>query len=443
MSLWSLLSLASLLLVFLPEASKGYPSPVFRRACLLLPLLLLAACQEPPPRTAGPLRQEAYVWQRSWTPAVQESVAQATDFAGLVVLAAEVDFRGPQPRVTRVPLEGKTLRALGRPVGAAVRATAFSGTFAESPEIVRLLQGTVRGVAAEARAQGISLTEIQLDYDCPESKLNDYRDVLPALREAASPVPLTLTALPSWMRSRRAFRQLVAGVDRYVLQLHSLVLPEKAGEVAALIEPRSARGWVEAAARFGRPFRAALPTYGYEVAYDARGKLLGVLAEGPLLTWSPDVTVRAVRSDPKAMAELIRSWVRDRPAALTGVVWYRLPVEGDRLNWSWPTLRAVAAGRAPRGDLRAVIREPEPKLAEVDLVNAGEAEAPWPATVRLRWQGPAPSAADGLAVYKVVRAERGGLDLARSAAGLLRPGERRAIAWVRFAARTEVQVELR
>jgi uncharacterized protein DUF3142 len=414
-----------------------------RATVLLVPVLLLAACQEPPPRTAGPLRQEAYVWQRSWTPAVQESVQQAEDFAGLVVLAAEVDFRGPEPRVIRVPLDGATLRALGRPIGAAVRATAFSGRFEDSPEIVRLLQGMVRGVAAEARAQGISLTEIQMDYDCPESKLNDYRDLLPTLREAAAPVPLTLTALPSWMRQRRAFRHLIEGVDRYVLQLHSLVLPEKAGQVAALIEPRSARGWAEQASRFGKPFRVALPTYGYEVAYDARGKLLGVLAEGPLLSWSPDVTVRTVRSDPKAMAELIRGWTRDRPAALAGVLWYRLPVVGDRLNWTAPTLRAVMAGRAPRSQLHAAIREPEPKLVEVDLVNAGETDVPWPAAVRLRWQGGPPSAADGLAVYKIVKADRGGIDLAGSATGLLRPGERRTIAWVRFATRTEVQVELR
>ena len=36
-----------------------------------------------------------------------------------------------------------------------------------------------------------------------------------------------------------------------------------------------------------------------------------------------------------------------------------------------------------------------------------------------------------------------GWPVTREAALLLRPGERRTIAWVRFAARTEVQVELR
>ncbi|HEX9943168.1 MAG TPA: DUF3142 domain-containing protein [Thermoanaerobaculia bacterium] len=405
-------------------------------------IFLLAACRDAPHRAAGPLRQEAYVWQRSWTPAVQESVRQAKDFAGVVVLAAEADLRGPAPQVVRVPLDGEALRASGRPVGAAVRATAFPGRFADDPRLVRLLQDVVQDVAAEARRQGISLSEVQIDYDCPESKLEDYRDLLPALRKAASPVPLTITVLPTWIRQRRAFRELIQAADGYVLQLHSLVLPEKAGERVTLIEPRSAQGWAEEAARFRRPFRAALPTYGYEVVFDARGKPLGVLAEGLLLSWSPDVTVRTVRSDPKAMAGLIHGWTRDRPAELAGVLWYRLPVVGDRLNWTWPTLRAVMTGRAPRAELRAVSRHPEPGLVEVDLLNAGEAEAAWPSPVRIRWDGEAPSAADGLAVYQIGSADRSEVRLKRSGAGRLRPGERRTIAWLRFATPTEVRVEL-
>jgi hypothetical protein len=253
---------------------------------------------------------------------------------------------------------------------------------------------------------------------------------------------LTITALPVWMRQRRAFRTLIQAADGYVLQLHSLVLPEKKGQKLTLIEPRSAKGWAEEAARFGVPFRAALPTYGYEAAFDGQGRLLGVLAEGPLLSWSAGVTVHTVRSDPAAMAGLIRDWSRDRPAELAGVVWYRLPVAGDRLNWSWPALRAVMAGRAPRGELRAVIRQPEPGLVEIDLLNAGEADAAWPATVRLYWSGAVPNAADGLSVYQIGAADRGEIRLERSAAGVLPPGERRTIAWLRFAVPTEVEIEL-
>jgi hypothetical protein len=142
------------------------------------------------------------------------------------------------------------------------------------------------------------------------------------------------------------------------------------------------------------------------------------------------------------MAGLIRGWTRDRPAELAGVIWFRLPVAGERLNWPWPTLRAVMAGRAPQPAVRLLQREPEPGLIDIDLLNAGEAAIPWPATVRIRWRGGAPIAADGLAVYRVVPVREGEIHLEGSGSGLLRPGERRPIAWLRFAARTEVQVDV-
>src|SRR2546425_928199 len=44
-------------------------------------------------RTRGPITQEAYVWQRAWTPAVRSAVGRSVDsFASLVALAAEVDL---------------------------------------------------------------------------------------------------------------------------------------------------------------------------------------------------------------------------------------------------------------------------------------------------------------------------------------------------------------
>jgi Protein of unknown function (DUF3142) len=413
---------------------------MLRRGVLLLSLGLLSlACSGK--RAAGPLRQEAYVWQRTWNPAVQDSVRQARGFAELVVLAAEVDLRSENPRVARVPLDA-TLKTLGKPVGAALRVSEFPGLFAQKPGVVRLLEALIREVKTEARTKGIRLSEIQIDYDCPESKLADYRDVLPHLRRAASPLPLTITVLPSWMRHRRAFRTLIEETDGYVLQLHSLILPRSPDEQITMIEPTSARGWVEEAARFGRSFHVALPTHGYTAAIDEKGELVGLLAEGPLFSWSPGVTVRTVRSDPAAMAGLIRGWTRDRPSALAGVIWFRLPVAGERLNWPWPTLRTVMAGRAPQPAVRLLKREPEPGLVEIDLLNAGEAAASWPATVRVRWRGRSPIAADGLAVYRVVPVRDGEIHLEGSGSGLLRPGERRPIAWLRFAARTEVEIDV-
>jgi hypothetical protein len=311
---------------------------------VLILSVALAACHEEAP-IHGPLRQEAYVWQREWSPAVRESIAQATDLAGLVVLAAEVDLRPRTPTVIRIPLDTATLKSYGRPVGAAIRVHAIPGRFLDDPRMVDDLRRLVRDVAAESRAKAISLAEIQIDYDCPEWKLEDYRGLLVSLRQSAAPVPLTVNVLPVWLYQHRAFRQLLEVVDGYVLQAHSLAPPDNLARKIVLTEPRSALAWVAEAARFGKPFRVALPTYSYQIAFDARGKLIGLLAEGPLVSSTEGITVRAAKSDPQAMAGLVRGWTEKRPKELTGIVWYRLPVEGDRGNWSWATLRTVMAGR--------------------------------------------------------------------------------------------------
>jgi len=406
--------------------------------------LTLAACHEEPP-VHGPLRQEAYVWQRAWSPAVRDAIGQAKGFASLVVLAAEVDLRQRAPQVVRVPLDTEALKGYGKPVGAALRVHTYPGRFVDDPRTVRYLQGLVRDVTAEARAKGIALGEIQMDYDGHESKLEDSRGLISSLKQAAAPVPLTFTALPAWLRQRYAFGKLIEAADGYVLQVHSLKPPEEPGKGdIVLTKPEAARYNVEEAARFGHPFRVALPTYGYQAAFDADGKLLGLLAEGPLMTFDEAIIIRTARSDPAAMASLVRGWTRSRPRELTGILWYRLPVAGDRLNWTWPTLRAVMAGRAPQGQVRAVPRKPEPRLVEIDLVNEGEVEAPWPATIQVRWRDDSFLAADGLAGYRLrregargVRIERPG----RTQGAALRPGERRVVAWLRFKAPTEVQIE--
>jgi hypothetical protein len=422
------------------------------RSRLVLPILSLlglslAACQEEPP-VHGPLRQEAYVWQREWSPAVRESIGQAGDLAGLAVLAAEIDLRPRTPSVIRIPLDAATLKGYGRPVGAALRVHAFPGRFVDDPKMVLYLQNLVRDIVAEARAKGLALAEIQMDYDCPEWKLEDYRGLLLSLRRSAAPVPVRFTALPVWLYQVRAFRKLLEVVDGYVLQVHSLEPPHGPGGPIALTEPKSARAWVEKAARFGKPFRVALPTYSYQVAFDAKGKLIGILAEGPLLSFGEGTTVRSATSDPQAMAGLVRGWTEKRPQELAGVIWYRLPVAGDRNNWSWPTLRTVMAGRAPQPGLRAETRRPEPGLVEIDLVNGGSAESPWPPAIQVRWRDDTFIAADALAGYSLGRDGAREVRLGRKDGGsnardrALRPGDRRVVAWLRFKVPTEVQVEL-
>lgn len=412
-----------------------------RRLLSLLALAALAgSCGRG--RASGPLPQEAYVWQRAWTPAVREAVGRARDFRSLVVLAAEVDLSSRPPRIARPAIAWDVLK--GRPVGLALRIGRFhgwgggTGRFADEPETVRLLAGLAADLAREAKSHGLDLWEVQLDYDCPESKLADYPVLVRAVKQAVAPVPVTLTALPSWLRHERAFRDLARSADGFVLQVHFLRTPTRPDETVELVDPKEALRAVEQAAKADVPFRVALPTYSYGAVFDERGALLGLAAEGSRRTGPAEVS-----ADPRMIAALIQDWTKSRPAEMQGLIWYRLPTADDARNWPWETLRAVMAGRVPRSGVRAEIREPKPLLHEIDVINTGESEVSIPSPLHIRWDSDTLMAADAIAGTRLFRSGPREARLeAPATVRTLRPGERRTVAWLRFTHPAEVHVEI-
>jgi hypothetical protein len=365
-----------------------------------------------------------------------------------VALAAEIDLSVKPPRMALAGIDFAALRASGQPAGLAIRIGRFaqkgSGRrLAEDQDSIRFVSGVAQEVVARARAAGVLLREIQLDYDCPESRLGEYPLLVKAVKVAVAPLPVTITALPVWLRQRQDFAALAAAADGYVLQVHSVAAPRRFDAAFLLCDPEAAKKAVEAAARFRRPFRVALPTYGYVVAFDRNGKVVGLSAEGPLLSWPRDAVVRVAASDPAAMAELVRRWTADRPAALSGILWYRLPSAADRLNWPWPALRAVMAGRRPRREMRTVPHLAAPDLVEVEVGNSGEDDMTWPVPVIVAWDGAALVAADGLAGYRITRDGERRILLQRDLSAWdrpLRPAEQRKIAWLRFAGPAQVRI---
>jgi hypothetical protein len=418
-----------------------------RIAALCVPLGIAAwLCFTPRavPRTSGRLPHEVYVWQRSWGAKVPEALDRtAPHAAGFCVLAAEVSWRRGRARVVRVRPDYAALARTGRPVGFALRIGPWSGPFdADGPAAKTLAQLAV-AVVRDARSAGVEPAELQIDFDCAESRLDGYRNWVAAIRDAVRPTPVTLTALPCWL-DRHAFEPLARAADGYVLQVHSLDPPDSPAAPVVLCDPARAVGWVEEAARIGVPFRVALPTYGYLVAFDRAGRCIGLAAEGPRRTWDAGTRLRVARSDPLAMHALVEAWERDRPAALERIVWYRLPVAGDRLNWSGATLNAILAGRTPRRAVGVEANSSEEELVELTLVNEGELGSAPPARIVVAWQGASLVAADGLRGYA---AERGGpqtLCLRAGAGGFQRlaPGERWAVGWLRFDAKPEVKTDV-
>jgi len=407
-----------------------------------LPAALGAAPATPPPIV--PLPQDVYLWQRAWTGPVRDAIAHhAAAFSNVVVLAAEVSWKQRQPQVVRVPVDYDALRAAKCPVGLALRLGPFSGPFAEDDKTARFLASLTAALLAEARAKGLAPSELQLDFDCAESKLEGYRVWVTALRRRVAPTPLVLTALPSWLR-QPAFKPLVAAADGYVLQVHSLEPPKDFTAPFTLCDPVAAQRAVERAGAFGVPFRVALPTYGYLVAFAPEGRFVGLSAEGPARSWPVNARLREVRADPLALARLVQMWTTNRPPAMRGVIWYRLPVADDTLNWRWPTLGAIVAARSPHESVRAEPRRVEAGLIEVSLVNEGELDISSRLAVEVRWLDARLVAGDGLRDFELVEA---GASTARfqtkSLPRRLAAAERRVIGWLRLNQDREVQVEIK
>lgn len=393
---------------------------------------------------APPLPQQVYVWQRAWNEPVRESVlAHASTFAETTVLLAEVSWKNKSPQVVRANVDFPTLAKARCPVGLVLRVGPDHGALAENEPAVNLLASLAASLVAEARANQIEPVELQIDFDCAESMLDGYRVWFSEVQQRLAPLPVTITALPSWLDSP-AFARLAATATNYVLQVHSLTKPERIDAPFTLCDPDAARRAVKRAGEIGVPFRVALPTYSYLVAFNAAGKFIGISAEQSRAEWPDGTQIRELRADPLAMSSLVKFWNTNSPPALRGVIWYRLPVETDTLNWRWPTLAAIVSGRELREKFHVDARRVELGLVEISLVNDGELDISSRLSIEARWSDARLVAGDGLRGFEL--AEQNGsaakFQNNNQSSFRLSAGEKQIIGWLRFDQDREVQLEV-
>ncbi len=359
-------------------------------------------------------------------------------FSGLTVLGAEVSSRNGRVVLEIVAVDDALLQGIKSKVTLAVRINALPGALGYEQkvdaEVSRLVGAWWNG--AKGAAMGL-----QVDFDCPESKLVGYTRWVSGLRKELKLAQLSITTLPSWLR-QEAFGELVKATDGYVLQVHSLARPGDLETAYSLCDPAEARRAVAVASKISVPFSIALPTYGYLLAFSTEGRFIGLSGEGPRQQWPVGSKLKTVRAETEAIVGLVRDWTISHPAHCNGIIWYRLPVDGDLLNWTWPTLKAVMDGRVPKAALGVELRHSEARLVEVDLCNKGEDYGNFPRELAFFAKGASMVAGDGLQGYEAVERREGEWILRRKTDDRLRPGERRMVGWVRLSKDVEVQVEI-
>lgn len=425
---------------FLSELMAG---PVLARLAVRVLLAaggfaLLTGCRPlaPEPRTV-PLQTQAYIWQRAWKPEILDSIRSSRSWIGQYdVLAAEMRLDAGKPKVTRMGVDKAALLESAVPVGLVIRifpSVARTGWDAASVAVVvELAEALVRDWPAG------SLKELQLDYDCPESKLPDFTRLLKAVKvrlaSLPGPVPVTCTALPSWLK-QAAFSTLAREVPGYVLQVHSLHLPESRDRLVTLVDLPETDWAVKRVVEIGVPFRVALPTYSCVVEFDAAGKVREVYAEDvPVSLPLQSSAYVVLDADALALSDFVNRWRREASPLMTGVIWYRLPVAGDRMNWPLEVFRKVAQGEVLKQGWQVRV-EPQPEgHAQVVIEATGDVPEDLPRYLRLSWPGGAEAAADGLGGYRVKEVGPGFLTLElMNPAKMPRamPGVKRVAGWLR------------
>ena len=373
---------------------KNYLRWTGLRIILMAPLLVLilspTPCGDRVPRFAW--ENAVYVWQYQWTPAVEQAVTRtATTLSLAMVMVGEVNGGGEKLSCQRVRVNWTALA--GRDVCPVLRAnvaTVYKMRISLDP-VAAFVSEILRDTVNNARRARVNLKGIQLDVDCPTADLATYAAFLRVIHRTLPDMPISITTLPTWL-NRAGFSELVTGLDYFVLQVHYLDRPKNIGEKMALCDTAQVPKWVRMASHYSVPYYVALPTYGYQVYFNANGEFAGINAEQSETNSAANVRfnggdVREVQADPQAIAELVRQFMVIPPPWCRGVVWFRLPVEGDALNWPLPVLEQVMRGQIPQPSITVEVRNPSESLYEVWIRNTGTYRPVGNVHAGVRWSG--------------------------------------------------------
>lgn len=416
--------------------TKVAPSLLIRPLLLVVMLGMLSCAPAPRPRTT-PLTHSAYVWRQGWTPQAVAGLAESRlpgKLSALNVLVGECGLSSGR-RAIHPPW--KELSGHGRAISLSVRiGTRKAVVGKDDVDLTEGFELLLSGLA-EAKAAGIEVNSLQIDFDCPERLLRAYAEEIKILKTRSGGLPLTITTLPAWLDAD-GFDELIRTTDGWTLQLHGTSRP-KLGRDNRLFSADVAEAWTRRALRFGRPFNVALPTYAYLACFSKRGEYLGMRAEQSAF---PTGTVRTLQlpADPAEVVKFL-AWLDDETCArVIGVDWFRLPLPGDRQNWTMKGLDEVITGRPISGQVD-IVTEQQGGLFDISVRNHSERPLPLP-SLQVGWSHGDVVGADATYAWLMKPGRRSLIFAQHDVAELLGPGESRVVGWIRLTDEQSIITEI-
>ena len=283
--------------------------------------VLVAACGKTDPA----LDNDAYVWQRRWTPAV---TAAMTDSADLVrawrVLAADV---APDGKWSDATPALPALAAAGRP---AIMVLRFDGRVDGLRDAE--IHARIAALRDSWQQAGIALAGVKSTTTAPPPSCRRTR-FLAGLRARwirPSPVHHRPADLAGQSRARRPARhprrKRAAG-------------PCRAQSDARTVRCQARRpGWTPTRRRPASPGAWPCPPTAVASPGTTRQDRSGRSEQPALMPGGRSAELLVTPADMAAFVSRIED---RRPPGLAGIVWFRLPTRVDARAWSLPTWRAV------------------------------------------------------------------------------------------------------
>lgn len=126
-----------------------------------------------------------------------------------------------------------------------------------TPQMAVALADVYRGILENGAR---SIIGLQIDYDCPTSRLSDYAAFLKALHRALPPeTHLSITALLDWFRPETRIQEVVNAVDEFVPQFYDAGSQRQASGIAETIDVDK---WAPIFNSLGVPYRIGISSFG-------------------------------------------------------------------------------------------------------------------------------------------------------------------------------------
>ena len=310
--------------------------------------------------TDAALEHHSYIWNRKTSDSLSENIRYSNNFLnGFSILASEVSWVKNNARVrsSEIPKEKFGINSIS------IRVNDYSGNINDKAD--SLLEIT-KSALKRFNSNGFKIEEIQFDFDSPTSKLKNYAALLQNLKKQFDE-KFSITALPSWLK-HQSFKSVIASCDNYVLQLHSLTLPNNIHSISPLFNSKKAENWIKEAAKLQKDFSISLPTYGYFLGFDENGNYLGVSSEQGPKNWPQ---TKILLTDTESVNNFIKKISLKHPKHLKSVFWFRLHNDADTLNWNSDAIRSIVLGNSIYiDDLEIIYDQKKPLLTDVYLRNS-------------------------------------------------------------------------